>query len=181
MIDEAHATGIFGAGGRGCAEHFNVEGKIDIIMGTLSKALGSQGGFVCGSKELISYLVNKSRSFIYTTALAPAAAAASLAAIEAVENEPERRIKLLEMSRSLKERFASMGFDTCGSESQIVPLMVGPVTETVSLAAKLWADGIFAPAIRPPTVPEGMSRLRFSLTSDHTPEDVNKLFESITA
>ncbi|MHB9155083.1 MAG: 8-amino-7-oxononanoate synthase [Endomicrobiales bacterium] len=179
MIDEAHATGIFGAGGRGLAEHCGVEGKIDIVMGTLSKALASQGGFVCGPRALVEYLVNRCRSFIYTTAPAPALCGAALAALETVEKEPERRQRLLSLSKALREKLQATGFNVCGSESQIVPLFVGPVTETVSLAAKLWKDGIYAPAIRPPTVPEGRSRLRFSLTSSHTPEDVRRLISSI--
>lgn len=179
MIDEAHATGIFGENGAGLACHFGIEKEIDIIMGTLSKALGSQGGFVCGSKEMIDYLINKSRSFIYTTAIAPSCAGAALSAINLIEKEPFRRQKLLDMSRKLRERLNSIGFNTLNSESQIIPFFVGPITETESIAAKLMRDGIFAPAIRPPTVAEGQCRLRFSLTADHTDSDLNKLFESL--
>jgi 8-amino-7-oxononanoate synthase len=179
MIDEAHATGIFGERGGGLAEYFGVENDIDIIMGTLSKALGSQGGFVCGSKVLIDYLVNRARSFIYTTSLNPAAAAAALAALDCLEKEPERRRTLLEKAAALRAKLTAIGFNTLNSASQIVPFMVGPVTETVSLSAQLWRDGIFAPAIRPPTVPAGACRLRFSLMSDHTAEDIARLAESL--
>ncbi len=179
MIDEAHATGIFGAQGSGLAEECGVAGSVDIIMGTLSKALGSQGGFVCGSHDFIEYLINRGRPFIYTTSLAPANCAAALAAIGIVEREPGRRTALLEKARGLRAKLRAIGFSTGDSESQIVPFMVGPVTEAVSLSAQLWRDGIFAPAIRPPTVPEGECRLRFSLMSGHTEEDISRLVESI--
>lgn len=179
MIDEAHATGIFGEHGSGLAEHCGVEGRIDVVMGTLSKALGSQGGFVCGTKEMIHYLVNRCRSFIYTTSLAPACTAAALAALDLVEKEPQRRQHLLSLSAYLRQRLQAIGFKTLASESQIVPLLIGPVTETVSLSAKLWRDGMFAPAVRPPTVPEGASRLRFSLTAEHTAADVDRMVASI--
>ena len=179
MIDEAHATGIFGENGSGLAEQCGVSADVDIIMGTLSKALGSQGGFVCGSHDFIEYLFNCGRSFIYTTSLAPASCAAALAAIEIVEREPERRRALLEKAQRLREKLKAIGFSIGDSESQIVPFMVGPVTETVSLAAELWDSGIYAPAIRPPTVPEDACRLRFSLMSDHTDEDITRLVESL--
>lgn len=180
MVDEAHATGIFGAAGAGLAEECGCAGRIDIVMGTLSKALGSQGAFVCGSRDLIEYLVNRCRSFIYTTALAPSCAAAASAAIDAVRAEPQRRARLLDTARLLREKLAAAGYDTAGSESQIIPLVVGPVTETVSLAAQLWAQGFLCPAIRPPTVPEGKCRLRFSLTSGHEDSDIAALFSAIT-
>jgi 8-amino-7-oxononanoate synthase len=181
MVDEAHATGVFGAGGRGLTEHFGLENRIDIVMGTLSKALGSQGGFVCGSQEMINYMTNRSRSFIYTTALAPACAAGATAALGVVEAEPERRQRVLALAGELRARLAAVGFNTLGSESQIVPFLVGPVTETISLAAKLWRDGIYVPAIRPPTVPAGECRLRFALTADHTRDDIARLVESIVS
>lgn len=179
MIDEAHATGIFGKRGTGLAEHFGVEDKVDIIMGTLSKAFGSQGGFVCGSDELINYLINKSRSFIYTTALAPACAAAALKALEIIKREPQRRKNLLESAQYLRDKIKSCGFDTLNSSSQIVPLLIGLVNETQSLSQKLYEQGIFAPAIRPPTVPEGKCRLRFSLMSQHTKHDLDKVIKVI--
>lgn len=180
MVDEAHATGIFGATGAGLAEACGCAGRIDIVMGTLSKAMGSQGAFVCGSQELIEYLVNRCRSFIYTTALAPSCAVAAAAAIDVVRTEPQRRTRLLEQSRLLRDKFTAAGFDIAGSQSQIIPLVLGPLTETVSLAAQLWHKGILCPAIRPPTVPEGKCRLRFSLTSEHTDSDMVALFSAIT-
>jgi len=179
MIDEAHATGVFGEHGGGLAEQCGVEGKIDIVMGTLSKALGSQGAFVCGSKEFINYLVNRCRSFIYTTALSPASTGAALAALEVVRDEPNRRIKLLELSMRLRSALHTAGFDPLASQSQIVPCKVGPLNNTLKLSEYLFAHHIFAPAIRPPTVPEGECRLRFSLTSDHDENDVALLLNCI--
>jgi 8-amino-7-oxononanoate synthase len=181
MIDEAHATGVFGESGRGAAEHFGVDGEIDIIMGTLSKALGSQGGFVCGSRDLIEFLVNKSRSFIFTTALAPACAGAALEAIKIIREEPRRRRSLLDRSAMLRGKLKEKGFDTLGSESQIIPILTGDVAATLALSEKLLSKGIYAPAIRPPTVPEGTCRLRLSLTYSHTDGDVEKLVNSLSS
>ncbi len=177
LVDEAHATGIFGQRGAGLSEYFNVENEIDVIMGTLSKALGSQGGFICGKKELIDYLINFCRSFIYTTSLAPSSCAAAISALDIIEKEPERREKLLSLSGKFRKLLKKKGFDTGKSESQIIPLMTGPVDKTKSLSDKLFANGIFAPAIRPPTVPEGKARIRFSLTSAHNEEDIENIFE----
>ncbi|MBN1621224.1 MAG: 8-amino-7-oxononanoate synthase [Endomicrobiales bacterium] len=179
MIDEAHAAGVFGENGRGLAEYFGVEDRIDIIMGTLSKAFGSQGGFVCGSKELINFLINKSRSFIYTTALSPVSAACSIEALKIIKDEPERRIRLLDMSKNLRLKLNELGFDTLNSESQIVPLLVGSVKDTLEISSRVNKKGVFVPAIRPPTVPEGKCRLRFSLMSGHTQEDIAQLIDSL--
>jgi 8-amino-7-oxononanoate synthase len=178
MIDEAHATGIFGKNGSGIAESFNVEKDIDIVMGTLSKAIGSQGGFICGDNELIDYLINKSRAFIYTTALSPACAGASIKALEVIEKEPKLRIKLLENSKYLRDKLKLSGFDTLGSESQIIPVLTGDAARTMDVSAQLMSRGIFAPAIRPPTVAEGMCRIRISLTSLHRREEIDKLIEA---
>lgn len=179
MVDEAHATGVFGEKGSGLAEYFNVEKEIDIIMGTLSKALGSQGGFICGDNELVDMLVNKSRSFIYTTALAPASVAAGIKALDIIEKEPALRVELLENSKTFREKLKLSGFDTLGSESQIIPVLIGDAARTMEVSSKLMDRGIFVPAIRPPTVPEGKCRLRFSLTSQHNKEDIDKLIEAI--
>jgi 8-amino-7-oxononanoate synthase len=178
MIDEAHATGVFGETGAGLAEACGVEGSVDIVMGTLSKALGSQGGFVCGSQELIDYLINRSRAFIYSTSLAPGACAAALEAVEIIRTEPQRRQRLLETARYLRQK---LGCAADGFISPIIAHIIGPVDETVRVAQQLWTCGVYAPAIRPPTVPEGQCRLRFSLTSDHDLSDINHLIKSLTA
>jgi len=177
FFDEAHATGVFGQNGSGLCEHFGVEKDADVIMGTLSKALGSQGAFVCGKKTLIDYLVNFCRSFIYTTSLSPISCAAALAAIKVVESEPERREGLLELSRGFREKLAKKGFDTAGSQSQIIPMITGSVERAKKLSDKFFSEGIFAPAIRPPTVPENECRIRFSLTSEHTEQDIDRVLE----
>ena len=175
MIDEAHSTGVLGAGGGGLAELSGTESEIDIIMGTLSKALGSQGGFVCGSSTLKQYLVNRCRAFIYSIALAPSAAGAALKAVEMIGSEPERRIKLAQLSEYFRQALGGLGVNTAGSETQIIPAVLGGVDRTLALSKMLFEAGIFAPAIRPPTVPEGGCRLRFSLTSEHTREDVDRV------
>jgi 8-amino-7-oxononanoate synthase len=179
MIDEAHATGVFGKNGSGLAESFDVTDKIDIIMGTLSKALGSQGGFVCSSGAFVEYLINKSRSFIYTTSLSPACAGAAIAAIDLIMNEPQRRSTLLKNSGLFLDGIKTLGYDTLKCESQIIPLVVGSNKKAMELSAKLYKAGILAPAIRPPTVEEGKCRLRFSLTSEHTIDDIKILLEAI--
>ena len=175
FVDEAHAAGVFGKNGSGLSEHLGVEKDVDIVMGTLSKALGSQGGFVCGKKLLIDHIVNFCRSFIYTTSLAPASCAAAIAAIDIVEREPERRKRLLENAKHLKKALSDKGFDTGDSESQIIPLIAGSVEQAAEISKKLLTEGIFAPAIRPPTVPENMCRIRFSLTAGHAEQDIYRV------
>ena len=179
MIDDAHATGVLGSGGSGMAEHYNMRGKVDIVMGTLSKALGSQGGFVCGTKDMIEYLVNRSRPFIYTTAISPPSCGAALAALELVKTEPSKRNNLLSLSRKLrfeiKNRFPENAVLLEEDVSQIIPFRAGSREKAIRLSQGLKEEGIFTPAIRPPTVPENECRLRISLTSEHTEEDILKL------
>jgi 8-amino-7-oxononanoate synthase len=179
LIDEAHATGVFGAGGRGVAEHVGVENRTSVRVGTLSKALGGIGGFVAGSRTLVDWLVNRARPFIYSTAPPAAMAAAALAAIEIVEQEPERRTTLLHRATDLRARLAEQGWDTGRSASQIIPIRVGDPQQAVSMATRLREQGIFVPAIRPPTVPEGEACLRISLTYAHTEEMTERLIVAI--
>lgn len=160
MIDEAHATGTIGETGRGHEEHFDLEGSVAVVMGTLSKALGSQGGFVAGSGELIDYLRNKARSFIYTTALAPASCAAALAALELIESDIKLVKKLQANSQILK------------SVTPIIPVIIGGAEETMLISAKLLERGYFVSGIRPPTVPQGQSRLRITISATHTKEEI---------
>ena len=171
MIDEAHATGVLGTRGRGLEEHYGIEGKADIVMGTLSKAVGSLGGFIAGSAELIDYLKNKSRSFIYTTALPPSACAASIAALEIIEKEPEFLRNLRMNSRFLREKLLPSATDN----TPIIPILVGDTDKTMKLAENLFEKGILASGIRPPTVPEGESRIRITVTAQHTKEDIECL------
>jgi glycine C-acetyltransferase len=174
MVDEAHATGVMGQNGRGSADLLGVGGEVDIQMGTLGKALGSCGAYVAGSRELIDYLVNSSRSFIFSTSLPPAALAASIAAIEiAASAEGDELRNRLESNRSfftgLLER---AGVDTLGSRTQIIPVMIGEATETMKLSDDLLEEGIFVQGIRPPTVPAGSCRLRCTVMAVHTHDDL---------
>lgn len=175
LVDDAHGTGILGEQGSGCLEMYGVEDDSIIMMGTLSKALGSQGGFVAGSHELIQLLINKARSFIYTTALAPSACGAALKSVELVKTEPWRRKNLVHKSQRLRSQLRSLGFNTLNSQTQIIPILIGEVEDTLKVAARLLEYGIFCPAIRPPTVPRGQARLRISLMSEHTDDDLNHL------
>jgi adenosylmethionine-8-amino-7-oxononanoate aminotransferase len=172
MVDEAHATGVLGPGGAGVVEHFQLQGRVPIIMGTLSKALASQGGFVAGPGPLIDYLRNRARTFVYSTGLAPPAAAAALAALDVMEREPWRRRRLLSLVERLKSGLDHLGYTVFPSQSAIVPVLVGQAAAALKLAAALLAQGVLCPAIRPPTVPEGTSRLRASLTAGHKPKDL---------
>ncbi|HEA47003.1 MAG TPA: 8-amino-7-oxononanoate synthase, partial [bacterium] len=145
MIDEAHATGVLGSGGRGAEEHFGLEGKVDIVMGTLSKAIGSLGGFITGSQNLIEYLKNRARSFIYTTALPSGVCAASLAGLDLIENEPSLRKNLWQNVKYIRDRLLKMGFDLMGSETQIIPILIGEVERTMEISEYLFSQGIFIP------------------------------------
>lgn len=182
MVDEAHALGVLGKNGKGAVEHFGLEGKIDIQMGTFSKAAGSFGAYCCGSGPLIDFLINKARSFIYTTGFPPHVASASLKAIEIIENEPNRREKLWKNTYFVLDRLKKMGFDTLNSQTPIVPIIVKDAALSVEFSKRLLEVGIFISAIRPPTVPNNTARLRMTLMATHTPEDIEKLlmhFETI--
>jgi 8-amino-7-oxononanoate synthase len=168
MIDEAHATGVFGPHGRGLAEELGVQPHIDIHVGTLSKALGSSGGFVAGSRRLIEWLLNRARSYVFSTAPPAANCAAAIAALDIVRDDPQRRRKLLDLAERLRTGLRAQNWDTGSSSSQIVPIIVGESDKAMQLAAGLREQGFFVPGIRPPTVPMGQSLLRISLTSAHS-------------
>ena len=154
MIDDAHATGVFGRHGKGMIEHYGLEGKIDIIMGSLSKAIGSIGGFIAGSKYLIDFLKNKARSFIYTTSLPPAACAASLAGLRLIQEDTSLIDKLWENVRYLKSQLSEF-ISNISAESPIIPIIIGSAEDALNLSTRLYENGILIPAIRPPTVPLG--------------------------
>ncbi len=180
VVDDAHGTGVMGPEGRGTVEHFGLKSAALIQMGTLSKALGAFGGFVTGSRDLITYLVNRARSFIYTTALPPAMAAAASAALEIIICEPERRARLWFLRERLDQGLKTMGCGTLGSESPIMPILVGDVAAALRLSDHLLAQGIYAPAIRPPTVPSSSSRIRITVTAGHTPAHIDHLLEALS-
>ena len=175
MADDAHGTGVLGEHGRGALEHAGCEGEIEVVMGTLSKAIGCLGGFVVGERRLIDYLRNTARSFIYTTALAPAMCAAAIAALDLIEREPERRAALCENVAAFKAGLRTKGHETDHSPSPIVPIILGEPARAMEKSRELYANHIFVPAIRPPTVPKGTSRLRVSLMAGHTRDDIERL------
>jgi 8-amino-7-oxononanoate synthase len=179
MVDEAHATGVFGRQGRGLAEHLGVEDRIHVRVGTLSKALGSVGGFVAGSRSLVEWLVNRARPYVFSTAAPGAAAGAALAALEVVRQEPHRREELLARAGALRGQLAEQGWNIGDSASQIIPILVGQPDRAAQLAASLGKRGVFVPAIRPPTVPEGEACLRISLTSGHASETIGQLIRAL--
>jgi 8-amino-7-oxononanoate synthase len=175
MVDEAHATGVFGAHGRGVAELLGVESGVHIRIGTLSKALGSVGGFVAGRHSLIDWLVNRARSYVFSTEFPPAVAAAAVAALQIVRDEPQRRQALLARANTLREQLTRQGWNLGRSASQIIPLYIGEPQRTVQLAETLRQQGLFVPGIRPPSVPTGESLLRISLSWAHMPAMLDQL------
>lgn len=174
MIDDAHAMGVFGRHGKGMIEHYGLEGKIDVIMGSLSKAIGSIGGFIAGSKHLIDFLKNKARSFIYTTALPPAVCAASLAGLALLQDDTSLIDKLWKNINYLKSQLSKFA-NNIAVESPVVPIIIGSAENALHLSTKLYQNGILIPAIRPPTVLAGTSRLRISLMADHSESDIDRL------
>ncbi len=175
MGDEAHATGVFGQNRRGALEFLGLEDEVDVVMGTLSKAIGGIGGFVCGSRDLIDYLRNKAKSFIYTTAMPPSVCAASIAGIELIEQKPELAQSLWRNINYLRAILTKQNVNVCNSQGPIVPIIIGDAEKAVKLANILYNNKILVPAIRPPTVPKGSSRLRVTLMSSHTKADIDRL------
>jgi 8-amino-7-oxononanoate synthase len=172
LVDEAHATGCIGPGGRGSIAAAGVTDEVDVIVGTLGKALGGYGAYVCGSRELVDFLVNSARTFIFSTAPPPASVAAARAALELLADRPERVERLRANATALREGLRSEGLEPIGSETQIVPLVIGEADDTMALCERLLAEGVFAQAIRPPTVPPGTCRLRLTTMATHRVADL---------
>lgn len=172
MIDEAHASGVFGPRGAGLAAELGLTDRIEIHLGTFSKALGSFGAYVAGSRVLIEYLHNRARSFIFSTALPPPVLGAIREAVRIVQEEAEPRTYLRQQAAAFRHRLQTAGFDTLGSASQIVPVLLGDNARALEFAAALRDHGLFAVAIRPPTVPPGTARVRFSLSAVHAAADL---------
>jgi 8-amino-7-oxononanoate synthase len=172
LVDEAHATGCIGPGGRGSVAAAGVTDEVDVIVGTLGKALGGYGAYVCGSRELVDFLVNSARPFIFSTAPPPASVAAARAALELLADRPERVERLRANAAALREGLRSEGLEPIGSETQIVPLVIGQADDTMTLCERLLAEGVFAQAIRPPTVPPGTCRLRLTTMATHRVADL---------
>jgi 8-amino-7-oxononanoate synthase len=172
MVDEAHATGAVGPGGRGSVAAAGLSGEVDVVVGTLGKSLGSYGAYVCADTEVVDYLVNRARPFVFSTALPPASVGAAAAALELLESEPQRVERLQANAAVLRSGLSGEGFAAESSETQIVPLEVGDAGRTMELCELILERGVFAQGIRPPTVPEGSSRLRFTVMATHTPQEL---------
>ena len=181
MVDEAHATGVFGLHGSGLVEEAGCADGVHVRTGTLSKALGAAGGFVAGHAELIRWLRHSARAWIFSTAHPPAVAAAATRAIELVAEEPHRRAELLARAAAFRDRLAAAGLDLGRAEAQIVPVVAGTAEAAVALSARLAEAGFFVPAIRPPSVPHGRSLVRASLSWLHSHSDLDQLADAIVA
>jgi len=174
MVDDAHASGVVGRAGRGTVDHFDLHGQVDIQVGTLSKAIGVLGGYVCGSHTLIEYLYHRARPFLFSTSHPPAVAAACLAAFDVLENEPERIQRLWSNTKRFKEGLKRLGFDTGTSETPITPIIVGDADLAMKFSDRLFERGLFAQGIGFPTVAKGRARLRTIVTATHTEEELDR-------
>jgi 8-amino-7-oxononanoate synthase len=174
LVDEAHATGALGPAGRGAVADAGLEGEVDVLVGTLGKALGSYGAYVCASAEMVDYLINTARPLIFSTAPAPPAVAAASAALELLEERPHRVQRLRSLSRTLRGALAAEGFDVPESEMHIVPLLVGGERDASALCAAALEHGLFAQAIRAPSVPAGTARLRLTAMATHTSAELRR-------
>jgi 8-amino-7-oxononanoate synthase len=180
-VDDAHGTGIMGPTGRGTLEHFGVEHEISFHMGTLGKALGSSGAYLAGPRDMVDYLLNTARPFLFTTASPPSTAAAAAAALAVIQQEPERRTRLWSNRQRLFHGLQRIGFRMTETVSPILPILIGDAASAVAFTEHLLAHGVYAPAIRPPTVPDNTSRIRVTVTSEHTTDHIDaalRAFES---
>jgi 8-amino-7-oxononanoate synthase len=181
-VDDAHGTGVLGPTGRGAVEHWGVEGDVDVVMGTMGKALGVSGAFVAGSRVLVDFLLNRARSFVFTTGTPPLLAAACLTALDIAEKESWRRDHLLRNARQLREGLRSLGFPPQGADDgHIVPVILGDSERTMQAGSRLFDEGFLVGAIRPPTVPMGQSRLRVTISAAHEPRHISGLLAALDA
>jgi len=182
MVDDAHASGVLGRNGRGTVDHFKVHGRVDIQVGTLSKAIGALGGYVCGSRDLIEFLYHRARPFLFSTSHPPSVAATCIAAFDVLENEPELIEKLWENTRFWKKELALLGFDIGGkttpaSETPITPIIIGDSKLTMEFSRELFKEGVLGTGITFPTVPEGKARIRTIMSATHTHEELERALE----
>ncbi len=179
MLDDAHGIGVLGGGGRGAAEHFGVLDQIELVMGTFSKSFASLGGFIAGPADVIDFIRHTSRALIFSASMPPAAVAAVLAALDVIEAEPERRERLWAITRRMKESLDAMGFDTAGSQTPILPIVIGPEEKTMEFWTRLfYEESVFCNAILPPATPPGQSLLRTSYTATHTDAELDHVLEA---
>jgi 8-amino-7-oxononanoate synthase len=181
LVDEAHALGVLGRSGRGALAEAGLEDQVDVIVGTLGKSLGSYGAFVAGDRAMVRYLVNAARTFIFSTALPPPAVAAALAALGLLEDRPRRVDRLLGNAAALREALAGEGFDLAGSRTQILPLVIGEPEQAMKICETALSRGVFAQAIRPPTVPPMTSRLRLAVMATHREEELRAAARTLGA
>jgi glycine C-acetyltransferase/8-amino-7-oxononanoate synthase len=179
LVDEAHATGALGPGGRGAIAQAGLEDQVDVLVGTLGKALGSYGAYVCATDVLIRYLINTARPLIFSTAPAPPAIAGALAALDLIEQRPHRVQRLRSNARTLRRALAAEGFPVSDSDTHIVPLLVGDAQDAMALCQKTLERGVFAQAIRPPSVPADTARLRLTAMASHTPAEMRRAAKTI--
>ena len=172
MVDDAHASGVFGREGRGTVDHFSLHGRVDIQVGTLSKAIGALGGYVAGSRALIEFLYHRARPFLFSTSHPPSVAATCIAAIDVLESEPQWIARLWENTRFFKAGLQTLGFDTGVSESPITPVIVGEAALAMTLSDRLFEEGVFAQGIGFPTVARGRARVRTIVTATHTQDEL---------
>ncbi len=180
MVDDAHSSGVLGRNGRGTIDHFNLHGRVHVQVGTLSKAIGVLGGYVCGSKDLIEFLYHRARPFLFSTSHPPAVAAACIAAFDVLEQEPERIQNLWDNTKYFKQGLASTGFNTGMSETPITPVMLGDAKTAHQFSAALFEEGVLATGIGFPTVPEGKARVRTIVTATHTRGELDRALEVFT-
>ncbi|MFL6299098.1 MAG: glycine C-acetyltransferase [Terriglobales bacterium] len=182
MVDDAHASGVLGRNGRGTIDHFNVHGRVDIQVGTLSKAIGAIGGYVCGSRDLIEFLYHRARPFLFSTGHPPSVTATCIAALDVLQNEPERIERLWNNTKFFKKELGGLGFNIGGvntpaSETPITPIIIGDGKLTMEFSRELFKEGIFATGIAFPTVAEGKARIRTIMTSEHTQQQMERALE----
>jgi glycine C-acetyltransferase len=182
MVDDAHASGVLGRNGRGTIDHFHVHGRVDVQVGTLSKAIGALGGYVCGSRDLIDFLYHRARPFLFSTSHPPSVAATCMAAFEVLEQEPERMDRLWENTRFWKKELANLcfnigGTNTPASETPITPIIIGDGRLTMEFSRELFKEGVFGTGIAFPTVPEGKARIRTIMTATHTQDELGQALE----
>lgn len=181
MVDDAHAVGVLGRGGRGTVDYFGLKGRVHVQVGTLSKSLASEGGYVAGSQMLIQYLVNKARSFIFSTALSPATVAAAASALKILKATPQLVDKLLENAAGMRTALVAAGLKVDGALTPIIPILVGEAALAIAMNQELKEHGLLVSAIRPPTVSPGASRLRITVSAAHEKEELLKAADIIIA
>jgi len=179
MVDDAHGIGVLGAGGRGTAEHFGLEDDVDLVMGTFSKSMASVGGFIAGDETVIDYIKHRARTMIFSAAPPPASVAAALATVEIMEREPDRRTRLWENARFFSEGLKSLGLDTAGSQTPVVPVVVGEDHVALAMVQRLHEEGVFVNCVISPATPPGRALIRTSLMATHTRDQLTRALEAI--